>query len=113
MRGQKQAAFAARARLVKREGHKLAAEVLTLQIVREGKALVANDLCVLAVQADAGIVLTEDEKTRLLDKYAEKYASNFGYDREYVKKNLADLVYESMLYDKTTEYLILHNTFVD
>ena len=83
------------------------------EIEAEAKELVANDLCVLAVQADAGIVLTEDEKTRLLDKYAEKYASNFGYDREYVKKNLADLVYESMLYDKTTEYLILHNTFVD
>ena len=82
------------------------------EIAADAKRRVAEDLIVLAVQADAGISLTEDEKTRLFDKYADKYVADFGYDREYVKENLADLVYESMLYDKTTEYLILKNTFV-
>ena len=83
------------------------------QMETDAKRLVADDLIVRAVIADAGISLTEDEKTRLFDKYADKYVADFGYDREYVKENLSDLVYESMLYDKTTEYLILHNTFVD
>ena len=82
------------------------------QIAADAKRRVADDLIVLAVQADAGIVLTEDEKARLFDKYADKYVADFGYDREYVGENLAEVVYESMLYDKTTEYLILHNTFV-
>ncbi len=81
------------------------------QMETDAKALVADDLIVLAVQADAGIVLTEDEKARLFDKYADKYVADFGYDREYVKENLSNLIYESMLYDKTTEYLILKNTF--
>ena len=83
------------------------------KIEAEAKALVADDLIVRAVQADAGIALTEDEKTRLFDKYANKYVQDFGYDREYVKENLSELIYESMLYDKTTEYLILKNTFVN
>ena len=83
------------------------------QMETDAKRLVADDLIVLAVQADAEIELTEDEKARLFDKYADKYVADFGYDREYVKENLADLIYESMLYDKTTEYLILNNTFVE
>ena len=82
------------------------------QMEADAKRLVADDLCVLAVQRKAGIALTEDEKTRLFDKYADKYAADFGYDRKYVKEHLSELIYESMLYDKTTEYLILHNTFV-
>ena len=81
-------------------------------LTREAKALVANDLIVLAVQKDAKIALTEDEKARLFDKYAQKYVEDFGYDLDYVKSNLSDLIYESMLYDKTTEYLILKNTFI-
>lgn len=82
------------------------------QMEADAHRLVALDLCERAVQAKAGIALTDDEKTRLFDRYADKYVSDFGYDRDYVKENLSDLVYASMLYDKTTEYLILHNTFV-
>ena len=82
------------------------------EIAADAKRRVAEDLVVLAVQADAGIALTDDEKTRLFDKYADKYVADFGYDREYVRENLAEVVYDSMLYDKTTEYLILKNTFV-
>ena len=81
------------------------------QMESEARSLVADDLIVLAVQKDAGIVLTEDEKARLFDKYADKYVADFGYDREYVKENLSDLIYESMLYDKTAEKLITMNSF--
>ena len=78
----------------------------------DAKRMVADDLIVLAVQADADITLTAEEKERLFDKYVDKYVADFGYDHDYVKKNLSNLIYESMLYDKTTEYLILKNTFV-
>lgn len=96
---------------VSEEEAMIALETSREEIEAEAKLLVANDLIVRAVQADAGIVLTEDEKTRLFDKYADKYVADLGYDREYVNENLSDLIYESMLYDKTTEYLILKNTF--
>lgn len=96
---------------VSEEEAMIALETSREQIEADAKRLVADDLVVRAVIADAGISLTEDEKARLFDRYVDKYVANFGYDREYVKENLSDLVYESMLYDKTTEYLILHNTF--
>ena len=55
--------------------------------------------------------LTDEEKEVHFDRYVDKYVSDWGYDRDYVAKNLADLVYDSMLYDKTTEYLIVNNDF--
>ncbi len=97
---------------VSEEEAMVALETSHEQMETDARALVADDLIYRAVLADAGIGLTEDEKTRLFDKYADKYVADFGYDRDYVKENLADLVYDSMLYDKTTEYLILKNTFV-
>lgn len=82
-------------------------------IVSEAKGLVAADLIGIAIRADADISLTDDEKARLFDKYAEKYASDWGYNLAYVKDSLKQEVYDLMLYDKTTEYLIKNNTFVE
>ena len=104
-------AYYAKEHGVSEEEAMVALETSREQMEADAKQLVAEDLIVLAVQRAAGITLSDDEKTRLFDKYADKYVADFGYDREYVKENLSDLVYESMLYDKTTEYLILHNTF--
>ncbi len=81
-------------------------------LVSEAKKLVGDDLIGMALRADAGIELTEDEKDRLFDRYVEKYAYDWGYNTAYVKENLSDEVYDSMLYDKTTEYLLKNNTFV-
>lgn len=82
------------------------------KISEDARRLVANDLIFRAVVLDAGITLTEDDKTRYFDKYVDKYVENWGYERDYVKNELADLVYDSMLYDKTTEYLIRNNSFL-
>jgi hypothetical protein len=78
----------------------------------EAKELVASDMIGIAIRESAGITLTDDEKDRLFDKYAEKYAQDWGYNLAYVKDSLAEEVYGLMLYDKTTEYLIINNTFV-
>jgi hypothetical protein len=56
-------------------------------------------------------VLTEAEKASLFDRYASAFSEQYGYELSDVKESMVDLVYESMLYDKTMEYLIVHNTF--
>ncbi len=77
----------------------------------EAKEKVKADLVYLYIVRDAGVVLTEQEKTDLFDRYVEKYVKDFGYDPAYVRAEMTELIYESMLYDKTMEYLILHNHF--
>ena len=81
-------------------------------IISEAKTLVGEDLIGMALRADAGISITEEEKERLFDRYVEKYAYDWGYNVAYVKENLSRQVLDSMLYDKTTEYLLKNNTFV-
>ena len=81
-------------------------------MLAEARALVASDMIGIALRADAGIVLTDEEKEKFFDKYVDKYVSDWGYNRSYVEDNLREEIYGSMLYDKTTEYLIKNNTFV-
>ena len=50
--------------------------------------------------------------TIFLDKYVEKYVTNYGYSEDYVRKNLIEEIYKSMIYDKMIEYLVLKNTFI-
>ena len=82
-------------------------------ILAEAKRLVREDLVFRYVVADTGMTLTEGEKDELYDRYVEKYVVDYGYSAEYVRENMRDLVLDSMLYDKTVEYLILNNTFAD
>lgn len=82
-------------------------------MLSDAKALVAEDMIGIALRADANIELTEDEKNRLFDKYAQKYATDFGYSVEYVENELKEQVYDSMRYDKMMEYLIKNNTFAE
>ena len=79
---------------------------------QEAKELVASDMIGIAIREQEGIALTDDEKDRLWDRYAEKYAYDWGYNLAYVKDSLAEEVFALMLYDKTSEYLIINNTFV-
>ena len=78
----------------------------------QAKEMVKGDLVYRYIVADVGITLTQEEKVSLFDRYARQYAESYGYDVKYVTERLSDLVYDSMLYDKTMEYLILHNRFV-
>lgn len=81
-------------------------------MLEEARSLVASDLLAIAVRKSAGVALTDEEKDRLFDKYAEKYAYDWGYNLSYVKDSLAEEIFDLMLYDKTSEYLIKNNTFV-
>lgn len=87
-------------------------EVTEEQILSEAREMVKGDLVYHYIVSDAGIVLTEEERATLFDRYAEQYAERYGYRVSYVKEELSELVYDSMLYDKTMEYLILNNRFV-
>lgn len=78
----------------------------------EARDMVKGDLVYRYIVADAGIVLTEEEKATLFERYARQYAESYGYEVGYVTEKLSHLVYDSMLYDKTMEYLMLHNHFI-
>lgn len=81
-------------------------------IENEAKDLVKRDLVQAAILEKENIELTEEEKEKFFDRYAEKYTEIYGYSREYVESNLADEIYASMLYDKMMEYLIINNNLV-
>ena len=61
---------------------------------------------------DAGIEVTEKDKERLFDRYVEKFVADYGYDRAYVENEMRELIFDTMLYDKTMEYLTLNNTVI-
>ena len=81
-------------------------------ITKEAKEMVKGDLVYRYIVKDAGITLSEKEKSEQLDRYAKKYAEDYGYTEDYVIENMTDLIYDSMLYDKTMEYLIVNNMFI-
>ena len=77
----------------------------------EAQEMAIDDVIYELVRRAENIMLSEDEKESLFDKYVQKYVSDYGYTEQYVKENMSELIYESMLYDKTTEYLIKNNDF--
>ncbi len=77
----------------------------------EAKMLVKKDLVFAYIVEAEKISLSDAEKQEHFDKYVDKYVETYSYKREYVVENMSELIYESMLYDKTTEYLIINNTF--
>ena len=79
----------------------------------DARKLVKKDLIFELIRKKEGITLTEDEKNTFFDRYVKKYAESYKYSEEYVRTELSDLVYDSMLYDKTVEFLIIHNSFVE
>ena len=80
-------------------------------LMAEARELVKKDLVYLYVTEKEGISISDGEKAQLFDKYVAAYVSEYGYSAEYVKANMTELIYDSMLYDKTLEFLILNNTF--
>ena len=79
----------------------------------QARKMVKSDLTLELIRKKEGIALTDEEKTAFFDKYVEKYAESYKYSEEYVREELSSLVYDSMLYDKTVEFLIVHNSFVE
>ncbi len=82
------------------------------RIAAEAERMVKADLLYYYIVQHAGIGVTEQEKENLSPRYVKKFAEDYGYDEEYVREEMQSLVADAMLYDKTTEHLILNNTFV-
>ncbi len=80
-------------------------------MLAEAREMAIGDVIFELVRRGEGIELTDGEKDSLFDKYVKKYVEDYGYTEQYVKENLAELIYDSMLYDKTTEFLIANNSF--
>ena len=80
-------------------------------ITQEAQGLVKKDMLFALIQAREGISISDGEKSLYFERYVSIYAERYGYTEEYVKTELSDLVYASMLYDKTVEFLIVNNTF--
>ena len=80
---------------------------------KDARELVKKDLIFELIRRREDITLTETEKEKFFDRYVKKYAEYYKYSEEYVREELSELVYESMLYDKTMEFLILNNRFVE
>lgn len=77
----------------------------------EARRLVKQDMILELIRKKEGITLSDAEKNDYFDMYVSRYAERYGYSESYVREELTDLVYESMLYDKTIEFLIINNTF--
>ena len=75
------------------------------------RELVKKDMVLELIRRKEGIDLTEEEKASFFDKYVKKFAESYKFSEEYVRENLPNLVYQSMLHDKTVEFLIVHNNF--
>ncbi len=75
------------------------------------RELVKKDMVLELIRKKEGISLTEEEKASFFDKYVKKFAESYKFSEEYVRENLPNLVYQSMLHDKTVEFLIVHNNF--
>lgn len=81
-------------------------------IVNEAKEYVKSDLVKLSIIEAEGLHLTDDEKTKLFDKYAYKFTLTYGHTVDYVYENLKDDIYDAMQYDKMMEFLLINNTVI-
>ena len=73
--------------------------------------MVRKDIVYRYIVECEGISVTDEERTALFDRYVDKYVSDYGYHREYVLTNMTEMIHDSMLYDKTMEFLIANNEF--
>ena len=76
----------------------------------EAKALAFEDVIFAIIQKKENITVTDSDKEKYFDRYVTRYAEIHKYSEEHVRANLKDEVYQTMLYDKTMEYLIINNT---
>ncbi len=75
--------------------------------------MVLHDLVYKYIVDAEGISLTDEDKAENFDKYVTKYCEEFKKSREYVVAEMSEYIYESMLYDKTVEFLLLNNSFTE
>ncbi len=80
-------------------------------MLADARELVRSDLVFYAVVFAENIQVTDDEKNGNFERYVRKYVDELGYTESYVRENMTEQIYESMLYDKTAEKLVTMNTF--
>ena len=78
-------------------------------IAIQAKEMYEKDIIYSAIVKKENISVSDDEKAKFFDKYVEKYAQIYSRDEDYVKENMSEEIYSAMLYDKTTEFLIVNN----
>ena len=78
----------------------------------EARKMVKKDLVYRYIVTVEDLSISDSEKKSLFEKYVDKYVNDYGYTREYVKLNMSELIYDSMLYDKTMEMLLLETKIV-
>lgn len=84
---------------------------VTEESIREtAKKLVKEDLVFEYVVLDAKIELTDEEKQEFFQKYVDKFKTLYGHDEKYIREYMTEQIYDTMLFDKTMEYLLLNNT---
>ena len=78
------------------------------------KKYVAEDMIFYAITEAESITVSDAEKSELFDKYVAEYVELYDgkYTEDYVRENMSDLIYDTMLFDKTMEFLIESNEFV-
>ena len=54
--------------------------------------------------------LTDEEKQEFFQKYVDKFKTLYGHDEKYIREYMTEQIYDTMLFDKTMEYLLLNNT---
>ena len=82
-----------------------------VEMRKEAEQLVKKDLIFYYIVRAENISVSEQEKKDNFDKYVKTYVDTYGYKKDYVIGNMTEIIYDSMLYDKTMEYLISNNTF--
>ena len=80
-------------------------------ILSQASSMAIDDVIYELVRRDAKITLSSQEKESHFDRYVSKYVTDYGYTEQYVRENMKEEIYGSMLYDKVTEYLITNNQF--
>ncbi len=80
-------------------------------MLEEAREMVKEDLVYRYIVEKEKIVLTDEDKSLNFDKYVKKYAYEFSKSEKYIIAEMSEYIYESMLYDKTVEFLILNNQF--
>lgn len=81
-------------------------------MLNEARALVKDDIVLFAVLKAENISLSEDDKKNNFDKYVKKFVYDYGYGEDYVREKMTEQIYDTMLFDKMLERLILINEFI-
>ncbi len=79
----------------------------------EAKKLVAEDLVFYALLEAEDIKLSDSEKQNNFERYVQKFVASYGYEEGYVRENMTEQIYDTMLFDKMLEKLIMINEFAD